>query len=242
MSKEAYPPGSVVLVPFPFTDLSGKKKRPALVVSPTGFHEEDLVLCAITSQLPHILSQWEAPLETADMVEEKLPKRSVVKVGKLFTMHRNLIARRFGAVKEQKLQEVLDKLRVLFGHLAGTTGTGSESREAAGDLRPEEVDEAVLALLYLNAFEDHGQVRIPKDPRPGRDGPSPRTRLHRRSQKQGRIRTAHRRGRRRRQRGLSETVRRALNATPPKHRKSRRKCPATVPDNCPCALVLWKAA
>ncbi|MGH3088030.1 MAG: type II toxin-antitoxin system PemK/MazF family toxin, partial [Rubrobacteraceae bacterium] len=65
---EAYPPGSVVLVPFPFTDLSGRKRRPALVVSPEGFHGEDLILCAITSQLSDKLSEWEAPLEASDMV------------------------------------------------------------------------------------------------------------------------------------------------------------------------------
>jgi mRNA-degrading endonuclease toxin of MazEF toxin-antitoxin module len=159
LGEETYPPGSVVLVPFPFTDLSGRKRRPALVVSPEGFHDEDLILCAITSQLPESLSQWEVPLEAADMVEERLPKRSVVKVGKLFTMHRNLIARRFGTAKERKLQEVLDKLRVLFSHPTGITSAVSESQEAEGDLRTEEIDEAVLALLYLNAFEDHGQVR-----------------------------------------------------------------------------------
>ncbi len=114
MSQEAYPQGSVVFVPFPFTDLSGRKRRPALVVSPTGFHVEDLVLCAITSRLPEKLSGWEASLVAEDMVEEKLPKRSVVKVGKLFTMHRALISDRFGTVKERKLEEVLDKLRTLF--------------------------------------------------------------------------------------------------------------------------------
>ncbi len=156
---ESCPAGSVVLVPFPFTDLSGRKRRPALVVSPEEFHDEDLILCAITSQLPERLSEWEASLGAGDMIEERLPKKSVVKVGKLFTMHQNLIARRFGTVKEQKLQEVLGKLRMIFSHPTGTTDAGSEGREAGGDLRTEEVDEAVLALLYLNAFEDHGQVR-----------------------------------------------------------------------------------
>lgn len=107
------------MVPFPFTDLSGRKRRPALIVSPPRFHEEDLILCAITSQVPQRLSEWEISLEAKDLVDEKLPKRSVVKVGKLFTMHRELIAGRFGAVKEYKLQETLGKLRELFEAPAG---------------------------------------------------------------------------------------------------------------------------
>lgn len=159
MSEEAYPPGSVVLVPFPFTDLSGRKRRPALVVSPPGFHDEDLILCAVTSQLPEKLSEWEASLEAGDMVEERLPKRSVVKVGKLFTMHRDLIARRFGTAKERKLQEVLGKLRTLFSHPTSLIEAAGGGRQPKGDLRTDEIDEAVLALLYLNAFEDHGQIR-----------------------------------------------------------------------------------
>ena len=115
MAEGRYPKGSVVLVPFPFTDLSGRKRRPALVVSPEGYHEEDLVLCAITSRVPKRPSQWEVALTSADMAEEELPKESVVKVGKLFTTNRSLIAGSFGAVKREKLLEVLERLRRLFG-------------------------------------------------------------------------------------------------------------------------------
>lgn len=104
----------MLLVPFPFTDLSGRKRRPALVVSPPGFHDEDLILCAITSQLPRQLSAWEVWLEERDMAEKRLPKRSIIKVGKLFTMHRGLIARKVGTVDHDKLREVRGKLRALF--------------------------------------------------------------------------------------------------------------------------------
>jgi mRNA interferase MazF len=47
-----YDPGDVVLVRFPFTDLSSTKKRPALVVSPAGFTSKfgDLVVLAMTGQ------------------------------------------------------------------------------------------------------------------------------------------------------------------------------------------------
>lgn len=129
MAEGRYPKGSVVLVPFPFTDLSGRKRRPALVVSPQGFHEEDLILCAITSRVPERPSEWEVALTSADMAEEELPRESVVKVGKLFTTHQSLVAGRFGAVKKEKLLEVLDRLRRLFGD-DEATGAGPP---ASGD-------------------------------------------------------------------------------------------------------------
>ena len=110
----SYKRGAVVMVPFPFTDLSGRKRRPALVVSPEGFHDEDLILCAITSQIPQGVSEGEVMLETGDMVEEQLPKRSMIKPGKLFTMHRSLIASSYGSVKQYKLLEVLRTLREIF--------------------------------------------------------------------------------------------------------------------------------
>ncbi|CAN5758989.1 hypothetical protein BH20ACT12_BH20ACT12_01460 [soil metagenome] len=149
MADEAYARGSVVLVPFPFTDLSGRKRRPALVISPDSFDEQDLILCAITSRVPEDLSPWEVQLRARDMADDRLPKRSMVKVGKLFTMHRRLVAGRFGAVKERKLAEVLGRLRGLFA--------SGRSAEAG----PGAVDEAVLALLWANAFaEKVGDMKV----------------------------------------------------------------------------------
>jgi mRNA interferase MazF len=52
-STTAYRQGDVVLVSFPFTDLTSTKKRPAVVVSPDTFNarNEDVVLVAVTSQI-----------------------------------------------------------------------------------------------------------------------------------------------------------------------------------------------
>ena len=54
--------GEVVLVPFPFTDQSGSKKRPAVVVSSTGYNarRRDIMIMAITSQVRTPLGFGEA--------------------------------------------------------------------------------------------------------------------------------------------------------------------------------------
>jgi mRNA interferase MazF len=53
-STTTYKRGDVVLVPFPFTDLTSAKQRPALVVSADAFNStrDDVLVAAITSQVP----------------------------------------------------------------------------------------------------------------------------------------------------------------------------------------------
>jgi mRNA interferase MazF len=102
-------------VPFPFTDLSATKRRPALVVSPDGFHPDDFILCAISSQLSTTLGPWTIRLEASDLLDASLPKPSVILVGKLFTMHRGLVAGQFGRVTPAKQRQVLERLTRLFG-------------------------------------------------------------------------------------------------------------------------------
>ena len=62
-STMAYRQGDIVLVSFPFTDLTSSKRRPALVLSPDSFNAagEDLVLAAVTSQItddPNAVRLW----------------------------------------------------------------------------------------------------------------------------------------------------------------------------------------
>jgi mRNA interferase MazF len=85
-STTRYRRGDIVLVPFPFTDLSSSKRRPSLVVSPDEFndHMQDLVVVAITSQLT---DENAVVIEQSDCVNGVLPKTSVVKLAKVFTIH-----------------------------------------------------------------------------------------------------------------------------------------------------------
>jgi mRNA interferase MazF len=73
LSTTTYKRGDIVLVSFPFTDLSSSKRRPALVVSPDAFNEttSDLVLAAITSQISEDTS---LTIVESDCVDGALPK------------------------------------------------------------------------------------------------------------------------------------------------------------------------
>jgi mRNA interferase MazF len=75
----SYAFGDVILVPFPFTDQSTTKQRPAVVISSSGYNQQrpDLILLAITSQIRASLSFGEALV--ADWQAARLIKPSVFK-------------------------------------------------------------------------------------------------------------------------------------------------------------------
>lgn len=115
-SSTSFDAGDIVLVAFPFTDLSSKKQRPAVVVSPSRFNEvgEDIVLAAMTSRIPRSLPPGTVLVSRADLAEGSLPKDSVVKLTKLFTMHEALVRKRIGRLQPAKLSECLEGLREFF--------------------------------------------------------------------------------------------------------------------------------
>jgi mRNA interferase MazF len=84
--------GSIVLTRFPFTDLSGDKRRPALVLSRNNDRRSDLVVCFITS-VPRTGPDM-APLAATTGTGLKVP--SVVRFDKLATLDRSVIAGKLG--------------------------------------------------------------------------------------------------------------------------------------------------
>lgn len=89
----------VVVVPFPFTDRSTTKRRPALVLSDsTAFNKKvgQSVLAMITSARN---SDWPLDVEIEDLDSAGLPSASVVRM-KLFTLDDQLVIRQAGALAE----------------------------------------------------------------------------------------------------------------------------------------------
>ena len=96
----AFNRGDVVLVAFPFTDLTTAKVRPALVVSSDSFNRAglDVILVGITSQIMGKTQPTDILLTTEDQKCACLPKASLVRLGKIVTLDGRLIHKKLGTL------------------------------------------------------------------------------------------------------------------------------------------------
>ena len=96
--------GEVVVVPFPFSDLTATKRRPALVVAT--LHGDDLILCQITSQA--VRDGYSVSLADSDFERGTLKQPSNLRPNRLFTADSHLILYSIGHLGATKLAEVVD--------------------------------------------------------------------------------------------------------------------------------------
>jgi mRNA interferase MazF len=102
--------GDVVVTPFPFSDLTANKKRPALVVA--DLSGDDLIICLITSQ--NARDNYAISLTNQDFASGSLQRDSNVRPNRLFTIDSNIILYKIGPLKNQKVNEVTEKLLQIF--------------------------------------------------------------------------------------------------------------------------------
>jgi mRNA interferase MazF len=100
--------GDIVLISFPFTDLTGKKSRPAVVLinSP-----EDVTVCFITTQ-----TKWKSSFDIVIEPSQNngLKKTSIIRLNKFATIDKDLVLGRLGQITVAEIQ-LLNKnlLRIL---------------------------------------------------------------------------------------------------------------------------------
>ena len=104
--------GDVVVVPFPFSDLSRTKRRPALVVAV--LEGDDLILCQITSRM--VRDSYAMRLESADFQDGELRQNSNIRQNRLFTADTRLILYRVGRLTQMKMNEATEAVvRIVRG-------------------------------------------------------------------------------------------------------------------------------
>ena len=98
--------GDVVVVPFPFSDLTQAKRRPALVLS--ALEGDDLILCQITSQ--YTRDNYAISLTDKDFQTGSLKQPSNVRPNRIFTADSHIVLYRVGGLRVEKLNEIIEKV------------------------------------------------------------------------------------------------------------------------------------
>lgn len=101
----AFAAGSAVLIPFPFSDLSRTKLRPAVMLAV--LDKGDCILCQVTSQ-PY--DSQAVTLDQPDFVQGSLQRISYARPGKLFTAHVSLLRGEVGKLTPSALQTLRDQV------------------------------------------------------------------------------------------------------------------------------------
>ena len=102
--------GMVVVIRFPFSDLTGSKKRPALVVADWG--RNDVILAQVTS-VAH-KDVYAVSLNDGDFEHGNLQKESFIRPNKLFTADKASFIQTIGHINPAKVQKVSDTITILL--------------------------------------------------------------------------------------------------------------------------------
>jgi len=113
-----YKQREIVLVPFPYSDLSAVKKRPVLIVSNDAYNQrfDDVLVCVITSN--KYRDSYSVDLTDKNLETGFLPEPSIIKTHKLFSVHKSKIIKKYNVVKATFYKQV-EKLICRLVHLHG---------------------------------------------------------------------------------------------------------------------------
>jgi mRNA interferase MazF len=100
--------GDIILVRFPFTNLSGSKLRPAVILFETTL---DFTACFITTQI-----NWEEPSDVllSPSQTNGLRKESLIRTSKIATIDRELAKGLLGKLNQEELMDMESKLKILL--------------------------------------------------------------------------------------------------------------------------------
>jgi len=106
--------GQIVLVPFPFTDLSGAKLRLVLMLRQASVQFDDWLVCMVSSQLRQIDAQIDEMLSPsdADFAATGLKVPSVLRLSRLAVLASSLLVGSLRSISHERLQRIRQKLAV----------------------------------------------------------------------------------------------------------------------------------
>ncbi|MFZ5452379.1 MAG: type II toxin-antitoxin system PemK/MazF family toxin [Thermodesulfobacteriota bacterium] len=97
--------GDVVVVPFPFSDLTQAKRRPAFVIAV--LEGNDLILCQVTSKL--VRDKYAISIGDDDFSAGGLKQISNVRPNRIFTADSGIILYRVGTLRDSAIKKIIDR-------------------------------------------------------------------------------------------------------------------------------------
>lgn len=101
-----FKPGEIVVIPFPYSDLSKSKMRPALILA--DLRNDDFIMAQITSKSYDDI--FSIQISNSDLGKGSLNIDSYIKYSKVFTSNSTIITRSIGKLKRNKFDDVINKL------------------------------------------------------------------------------------------------------------------------------------
>lgn len=100
--------GDIILIPFPFTDLTGNKLRPAVILIAT---EYDLTLSFVTTQI-----KWKeaTDIELSPTRANGIKLPSLIRLSKIATVDKSLAIGKLGQLRQNEITELNQKLKTLL--------------------------------------------------------------------------------------------------------------------------------
>ncbi len=100
----------ILLVPFPFSDQSGRKVRPVVVISNSLFNDysDDFLVAGITSNITR--GKYSLLISNSDLEEGKLFSKCCIKTENILKIDGQLIVKKIGRLKKQKFEDLIETI------------------------------------------------------------------------------------------------------------------------------------
>jgi mRNA interferase MazF len=103
-----YKQGDIILIPYPYTDLTNSKQRPAVIISKDSSNKHSYIVAKITSVIRG--DKFSFPITESD-IDRELKYESEVRTNEVFTVSHTIVIKKFASFKKETLRRLIEKVK-----------------------------------------------------------------------------------------------------------------------------------
>lgn len=103
-----YKQGDIILIPYPYTNLSNTKQRPAVIISKDSANRNHYIVAKITSVIRE--DNFSFKIDSED-IDKELKYPSEVRTNELFTVSPTIIIKKFASLNKESLKRLTEKIK-----------------------------------------------------------------------------------------------------------------------------------